>query len=979
MSTRNENTLQIKSFRGVNRFAKGTVTPPDEAYELKNLHPISRGQMQAIRGCEVMNQTIVIDPEDPPEVIPLPGVGTIVSTEFFTDAYGQTKLLTFFKLDEFAAPPIPDVTASNFSSFSSSGADTLTFLVTYVGPGGTVNSLAVDIGSLSEANSDNGVLTFTFTTPATVPDFIAQIDVYVISGALTGLYGWCGSLHRTMDTGDFPASMVCRTPLSYSIATQTAAPKVQISNVRANGAASANTRKVYIGVSPHVAQLSGPGFGGINHPRINMVDNKTPFSFLACDVPETGGRVEICFPYAPPTLGGDIDFNATPLRAYVPFWGTTIEDLLAAWPEDAGKCVPVAPTSIQYNIDSVSAGTDTLTLTKLAGDSVQTGDQVVYVGATGGGLTSNTVYYLRIVEAASRGSGIGVRLYATQANFEADTAVDITALPAGDLYFTKIYFDVESVYNSRNGVQMVQDYETNLDAPMNQTVKDWQAIASRTEGAFRNAAVAVPPSGATDAGKWADGFSITASDDDVGHELTDYIGCWVIGGSSFSLLNSYQLLINVNERTYTPSLIAVIGSPQDQMLAPGYFTNPRLRAVAFDQNDEAISFEGYFNRGFMANGDNQPYYTNGFVWKVAMPNDGTAPLPTGKYIETINERLACAGGRESQTNSPNQVFYSEAGTPFNWGTTINSFNCFSPQPINGLGAYSQNLADTGFNAYLLVSKRDGLFIWENPTNGPREIYNAFGFAGPRSFSVSNFGPIFLSRFSAYTVQGDRLLDVGEEFRDIIQTLNDDQLQRVEATYHDRKTKFAYPSDPESLLLDREIWCEFRLEGGELAKFWSGPHEILTYGSQAATIEFDGVRDYRVAGIGQNVYRMDVGYLDAALADLHRKAVYNRLGLNADHFWKLLTQVYLAVEISQDETFTITLEAEDGTVTPLVLSKTGTFATAAHQLLQAMAVTRFQSRITSLTIENTSDGPVSLFDISLLFETQRRRLLGGRLA
>jgi hypothetical protein len=144
-----------------------------------------------------------------------------------------------------------------------------------------------------------------------------------------------------------------------------------------------------------------------------------------------------------------------------------------------------------------------------------------------------------------------------------------------------------------------------------------------------------------------------------------------------------------------------------------------------------------------------------------------------------------------------------------------------------------------------------------------------------------------------------------------------------------------------------------------------------YRTQSTSIIFGTDRDVRYSSLGKRVYQRDIGKLNDG-ANINYSIVHNRLGFERDLFWKLITDIYVATLVQQDENITITLGFEDGTS-----NYVGTLACPVantRQLCQHLIRSRPRGRIVSLTLSGSSNEPISIFNISILFELQKRRLL-----
>jgi hypothetical protein len=221
------------------------------------------------------------------------------------------------------------------------------------------------------------------------------------------------------------------------------------------------------------------------------------------------------------------------------------------------------------------------------------------------------------------------------------------------------------------------------------------------------------------------------------------------------------------------------------------------------------------------------------------------------------------------------------------------------------------------------------------------------------------------------LKGNFLQEMGDSVADILKTLTNEQLEKIWAVYHDKMIKIAYPSDTESLTLDREIWLDLRIEKGQILNVFSGPHMLQEMKCQSAYTIFNAHRDVRFSSYGARVYQRDVGNSNNG-ASIARKIVISRLGMGEDYLWKVLTDIYIATLVTANTTFTIKLDFEDGTS-----QYTGTLSSPlanTRQLCQHLIRTRPRGRIVKLTIEETSANALSIFNIGMLFEIQKRRLL-----
>jgi hypothetical protein len=958
-----ETTLQIKQFRGINRIDEGTNTPPNEFFELKNLHIKSPGEIESIGGVADLSAT------------DLPGCAKIITTKFMKDARGQDLLLCFYRPKDDLASWIPNITISNFSN-SGTGVIVETYIVSYVGPGGYVYSKEVTSG----ANN----LNVTFTVPNDVPDWVSSIDVYAKVSTHRMAYRFL-TFRRKLD-GTFRASaegsLDCLRSSSFS-----SAPTLKTPDRIYSEHSVLNSKKEtwYFGLAPFFIAADPSNVYGTHKPRVTLVDSNTPAEFLTADVdPENGSTIKMGF--ATQTL----TVNPSTVNRMTCFAGVTPEDLTAVGHPSNYTDVDstIELELVEYSITSTSAGSDLANVTQVSSGAFADGDKVLYRDNGGSitGLTDNTTYYIKFTS-----TGTAVHFYANLSDYQNDIKVNITSVTTGTpkLYLRRVSFfvDKSSLINSRNNVQMVRltprttaNY-TAYDMEINKTPSDTiSAVAGRTDGVFTNAAVYRDLSGTVATvynGAALLNLSNTSSamEMEFPYDIEETVGCWVLRSLPFSLANAYQLLPGVNERSLsTTALNIIVDSTSDYDLGEkgyGSFWNPNKTA---EDEGEHLSVDQYRQRLVTANGDNQLWHTNGYVWKPIMRSDGKSKIPQNKFVKSFSNRIISGGGIPSIQSTDNLFHFSEEETPYDWGTTINSFAVFSGYPINGLGVYSQNLSDSGYRGFLVVSKKDGLWMWNgNSSEGPQQLYKSIGFAGPRAFCVTDYGPVFLSRENAFLISGEEIKDIGDEAKDILEGLTDEQLYRINAVYHNRILKIAYPSTGTGdVNCDKELWLEFRTEQGGLQKYWSGPHDLTDLYDQASIIDFNGTRDVRVGCLSDSLHQRDSGANNLG-ASIARSIVISRLGLNADHFLKVIRGIYLAVNIPGNESFTITLDAEDGS-SQMVASKDALVANGARHLVQFSNPNRFLGRVNKVTITQTSSTAFSLYDISIIFSMLRRRLL-----
>lgn len=522
----------------------------------------------------------------------------------------------------------------------------------------------------------------------------------------------------------------------------------------------------------------------------------------------------------------------------------------------------------------------------------------------------------------------------------------------------------EIPYHSRNTIHMISSGE------YNQGGVGLDALPGRDAGIFKNLSISTDPP--TD-----DGGDVVFGPINPFGGGCPALGAWVIPSLPFDITTAYQLLPNINERNFIREnpYVAVVPANQAMPSAMTYYDPTDVAGLISE-----ISATQYANRHYIANNYNVMFYTNGYSMKTAVRIDGGSYIPICQHIGLVNDTLALGGGSESFANTRNQVFYSEVANPNSFGISPvwNTFDVSSGDGsnINGFGLFSQDLSTVGGKTFLIISKggaAEATFSW-NGLGGDSLVVSFMdktGFAGPKAFTQTRYGPVFISRHGAWLVNtGQTLSQIGDEVKTILESLSEENLRKVNVVYSGTQVKVGYT---DTLGLDRELWIEIRQENGGPEKFWKGPHTLQAFTDQAAIGFFQNESNYRMSSYGANLYRRDIGTTNVGV-DMSHKIVISRLGLNADHFRKLINWIYLSVEVAQDETFVFTLSQIDGSATH-TFSGTALLAAGVEQFLQTRLVDRVVGRVYTLTIDTTSDSAISLFDISMLYEVQRRRKMG----
>jgi hypothetical protein len=219
---------------------------------------------------------------------------------------------------------------------------------------------------------------------------------------------------------------------------------------------------------------------------------------------------------------------------------------------------------------------------------------------------------------------------------------------------------------------------------------------------------------------------------------------------------------------------------------------------------------------------------------------------------------------------------------------------------------------------------------------------------------------------------DEIVPIGDNVKDIIESLSQDQLEQVVAVYHANMVKIAYE---ESLDLDREIWLRLLQREGSIRKIWTGPHTMKSFKEEATILSFDSQKNVRISWTDDEFFQRDDpgSYLNDG-ANIDRRIQISNLGLQFDHFWKLITWVFMSLKVAQEETFLLSFESEDGS-DAMVVEVVVTPGNNPRLLSQTQLSRRWVARVMKLTIENSSNSLLSIYDLSILFQQQRRRRLG----
>lgn len=427
--------------------------------------------------------------------------------------------------------------------------------------------------------------------------------------------------------------------------------------------------------------------------------------------------------------------------------------------------------------------------------------------------------------------------------------------------------------------------------------------------------------------------------------------------------NRIDLLANVTMHSYVSAPDPFLNNPQnnnDTYIATGSYSSQR-----------------FIRRLFVANGYNVPWFVSGPVLKPLFKLTGKADIPTAKLITATRENLVIGGGSSNVFYTQGFIYASAAVQPWDFGTGAgNAIFVISNDASDfvGFGIYSENLQVSGPTSYLVIGKENSVAVWNGSITSPTvvQIDKAVGFASPNCFVNTNFGPVFVGRDNIYMMQtANQIIPVGFDVDTLIKGMAPSQLAQVKAVWHEKTVKILYQDIDYG---DSELWFELMTSNGQLRSPFSGPHKMKAALGQVVMPKFGAETQLRVSFDALNLYRRDA--LGTAINDgvfQPRKLVISRLGMGSDHFQKVMTKVYLALQIQADEVFTLTFDFEDGS-SQSVITGTALLANGARQLRQFFMEDRIMGRIVKITIENNSIYTLSIFDVSLLFDTKRRRLL-----
>lgn len=921
MSTDSEGTLQIKNFKGVDRFTEGAESRPDVFESLQNWYIKNPGEMTSISGVTKLN------------AINLPNVSEIVHIKAL-ETEDEKRLIVFYKPDTSAVPATPSdcvVTALGGTTVS---RDVLVECCTGGGGRSSRAYLAQTI------DSNVGATMTTGTDPGLR---VRCMNFYVKSSS--GTYIWTASAFRKPN-GLFPAKVVIFPPGADQTAgtiLSSLLPGRFSASASYDAAASLPDNRIYhFGISPWI-------YSNIL-TNINYADQNTPTIGFSCFVPTGKNKITGTFYYLPFNILDSVSAEVAMSRVVVyagvtpndmmPIADFTQSDILA---EGDGIASTITKTAVTLTAFDVDLATDTFTC--LVSQEVPNGTILKFTAGTATGLTANTYYY--VVNATYDGvTTVKFQLSATYGG----AAIDITAksgLNTIQFKFAQVSFTMG--FLPRQMTLAPQENETGLGGS-SKNVQYPKANAS--PGRTLGIADLTVPNASPIAPSFLGCFSVSSKNISSATMLENFI-------PNFTYTHDITYQANRFLTGISPATLQNFGSAMQLALA------------------SKIQSRQYGDRLVCANGYNFQFYSNGYMCRPCLTTYAASPVPgpIGKFIEIYKDKAIIASSESNNWYQEGFVYYSADGDIFDFNdlTRVLKVNTSDQSQIAGLALYSQDLSTTGGQTYLVVGKLQSVFTWNGDVSAaPVQIQKAAGFVSPDCMVNTTLGPIFVSYDNVFLfTSSQNIIPVGDAIKPILSSLTPTQLGLISVGYHKEHVKIGYPSDAS---LDSEIWLKLIYENGGVNRYWTGPHLMKKYTNACVAHQFDGAAQVRFSFDGADVFeRDDPGSTSNDGEMIHRLIRSDNQGLGVDHFAKLITKIYMHLRLTQDEDFFITLVGEDASGN-LVLQTTAQNTGNNRQLKQIQIPQRYLARILSITIENTSNGDMSLYDLSILFHQIRRRKL-----
>lgn len=958
MATSKEGTLQIKQQKGVDTYTEGTQQDPDVFEVLQNFKVPNPGEMRAINGITKLARGI-------------PGIQKVIHTRFL-DTSKDKGLVVWYT----PSTSLPAAPGANFTfSTSGGGAISRDVYVEYVVAGG--GKIATKYAATS-IQTDGLVVGIDANVSGSAYYAVQSINVYVKDAG--GAIVWSGSAWRV--DNEFPASMTVFPPgakqtsdlLSVGIppGSFTATPTI--------GGYLQSDKIYYLGLGPWFgAKNSNVGFAECAfHTASNNLGagtlSATGVQVFSVYLPAGNSCANIVFDYCPlnppdtTAVPTDTDLQMDMAIVYA---GVTPEDMMPACVSGLGtingysSTVPkTVKVSDAFSNTAVTDADDTINFNNGANTQVPVGACLKAVKTSGGGditgvfgtpavaTSINGKYFYVVSSTLDSATGNSIIKIATSPN---GSVLDLATSGAANWTFTWAQYTTyfSDLPRSCDRIPSCAIWATNLGGKLYP-----EAVAGRGVGVTK----------------------LTVSDPSAATTPVSLVACGIFTSLDTSFKNFRHIAYPVYQSAV--DIVTYTGSSRIDTTTLRQFQIP-----INDVNSAPFAWDfqsrQYGNRLWCVNNYNEPFYSNGYVLKSGIPsNPGTNTFvrwPITKFIEFFKDRMILASDGANSSYAVGYFYFSSLDTG---SGDIQNFSAFpSTLPvntadqsiINGMSIYSQDVSTVGPQTFLIIGKQESIFSWDGSVDSPaNQITRATGFAGPNCYTVSRFGPVYVGRDNVYLFRSSQdVIPVGDSIKNIIQGLTATQLANVVCTYHEEDVKIGYT---DSSNIDRELWLRLHYTGGGIERMWSGPHILKEYTAVSQIPNFDSQINVRVSYQDLDLYRrQDPGSFLNDGQDQQRRIKIRNLGLQQDHLLKLITRVYLALRIVQDETFDISFESQDGSQS-IVAQATATSAGNVRQLMQYLVGQRFLARVLTLSIENMGHSDMSVYDLSILFETIRRRAL-----
>lgn len=904
------------------------------------------GELRTLSGVTKLNPTAMA------------GIGDIVHAKFL-DTANEKDLVVFFK----PTTTLPSAPSGFTFSGGSYGATGL--FVEYITTGG---------GRIATKYTSSGT---TVIIPAGIDTLVRSINYWAYDtdvGTPRDLL-WLGASYRV--NGLFPASITLPTVgnsasstvsslvYSYTPGIARFTPGYDAVNGQLQGG-----RQYYFGVAPHLPMAHGYYAGAaFNTADFDLVDTPTLLSFY---LGEKYNKIDFVFEYLPYDVP---DTNNVPINAAVVISKALV--FLGITPEDMLPCSSVPGSSVPYSIAQASGSNiDTATGVDTGNDNITVSNSfpvgtLLKYKTSGGSITplvNNSYYYVKEISAGT-GGNYQIKL----SNTPDGAIVDLTATGAGNVFFQWATV-TGTVNNLPNSMEVIpscgsQDTDKNVIVPT--------AISGRASGYVQI--------------NWDKYWTEFSSSTDPSTKATppNKIGCAVFTDLTVSsrrdvLYPNEQRSFNLDNYSWLDNF-----SNLSNLFNDNYNITFKIpNALSYDSNGVPSSFidwkfqsRQYGNRLWLANGFNEPFYTNGYVLKSIVASYAASyfkrPSITD-YIEFYKNQM-CLAGQKSNPSYQEGYVYPSLGNDiqdFSNGTsTLRAVpvNTGDQSSIFGLNVYSQDLSTVGAESFLVVGKQAVIYVWDGTiADAAKQISKATGFAGPDCYALTKFGPIFVGSDNVYLFRSSQdIVPIGDPVKDIIKSLSPDDLYNVVCQFHDEDIKIGYKIES---ALDNELWLRLMYNQGGVDRIWSGPHMMKPYNGVCSILTFNSENNVRISFVDNDLYRRDdPGSFLNDEQSINRSIKISNLGLQQDHLLKLINEIKMALRTNQDEDFEFTLESQDGSQS-IVVSGSQDSSGNMRQMGQFQIPQRFLARVLSITIENSGNADLSIYDLSILFEVLRRRLI-----